>query len=232
MAQQPTHAVSLEQKLSTQYPQGTVLIAQKPGILGVTAGCPMIAVTAYKSGQVHPPGKVQEIALRVCATRGFPIAWRVNVESLVVNPKSGKVSLSILECDACNSPARGASFKAQVDFEFPKGSLDTTDAGAVLDAIGQVFSSDTSPRPPAPAPTPPALGTVYVSAQNGANRLVLSADGSFLLLEDGQAYAGTYSVDGSTLKVHIAQSDKDVDIVIDGARLIVNGNEAWIQPGR
>jgi hypothetical protein len=247
VAQEPTQTGSLEQKLSTHYPQGTVLVVQKPGILGVNPGCPLFAVTAYGNAEVRPPGKRQEILLKgaLCATRGFPLAWRVNVESLAVTPKSSKVSLRILECDACNSPARGASFKAQLDFEFPKGSLDTTDPGAVLDAIGQVFTIDTSPRPApvqptqalttqtqAPAPAPPTLGTVYVSAQNAANRLVLNADGSFLLQEDGQAYTGTYSVKGNALKVHIAQLDKDVDIVIDGAKLIVNGNEVWTQPGQ
>jgi hypothetical protein len=247
MAQPPIQTGSLEQKLSARYPQGTALIVQKPGILGVNPGCPLFAVTAYGNAELRPPGKRQEILLKgaLCATRGFPMAWRVNVESLAVTPKSSKVSLRILECDACNSPARGASFKAQLDFEFPKGSLDTTDPGAVLDAIGQVFTIDTSPRPApvqptqavttqtqVPAPAPPTLGTVYVSAQNGANRLVLNADGSFLLQEDGRAYTGNYSVKGNALKVHIAQLDKDVDIIIDGANLIVNGNEVWTQPGQ
>jgi hypothetical protein len=254
MAQQPTQTGSLEQKLRIQYPQGTALIAQKPGILGVSPGCPKFAVAAYKGGQLIPPGKMQETELKalLCSTRGFPMAWRVNMESLVVSPKSGKVSLRVQECDACNSPARGASFKAQVDFDFANHTLDTTDPGKVLDAISQVFSIDTTPRPPVPAqaptvpsptnptpapPTPvqtpqapPALGTVYVSAQNGANRLVLNNDHTFLLQEDGQAYTGTYSVSGSTLKVHLAQLDKDVDIAIDGAKLIVNGNETWTQP--
>jgi hypothetical protein len=245
MAQQPTQAGSLEQKLSTQYPQGTVLIAQKPGILGVNPNCPMPAVTAYKSGQLHPPGKVQEIALKAahCATRDFEVGWRVTLGSLRVNPKSGKVSLRFLECDSCNSPATSASFRAVVEFQFPNEALDTTDPTAVQEAISRVFAVDTS-RPAAGPPSvataqdqtqhsaPPALGTVYVSAQNGVNRLLLNTDGSFLLLEDGQSYNGTYSVDGSVLKVHIPQLNRDTDMTIDGAQLIVNGSETWVQPGQ
>ncbi len=104
--------------------------------------------------------------------------------------------------------------------------------------LAQMARASTAPGPPPPTPAlvdlppSPALGTVYVSAQNAANRLLLNSDGSFLLQENGQAYNGTYLVNGSTLKIHITQLDKDVDIAIDGARLVVNGDETWVQPGR
>jgi hypothetical protein len=244
MAQPSPASGSLEQKLGAQYPTGIVLVVQKQGIVGAS-GCPLMPVAEYKDGQLHRPGKVQEIALKsaLCATRDFPVGWRVTLGSLVVIPKSAKVALRLVECDACNSPARSMSFRAEVEFHFPKGSLDVTDPAAVQDALSHVFSADapaptpTSEPPPPPTPTPtpsapPALGTVYVSAQNSANRLLLNADGSFLLLEDGQSYNGTYSVNGSVLKAHVAQLNKDTDIAIDGAQLVVNGNETWVQPSQ
>lgn len=43
---------------------------------------------------------------------------------------------------------------------------------------------------------------------------------------------GAYSIQGATLKLHIAELSKDVDIVIDGPKLVVNGQENWIQPNR
>jgi hypothetical protein len=251
VAQPSPPSASLEQKLRTQYPAGTVLVVQKQGIVGASA-CAVIPVAEYKDGLLHRPGKMQEIALKgaLCAARDFPVGWRVNLGSLLVNSKSGKVSLRLVECDTCNSPATSLSFRAGVEFQFPKGSLDTTDPATIQDAINHVFAVDTSPPAPAPPPvatapapqpapapaaapsTPPALGTVYVSAQNAANRLLLNADSSFLLQEDGQSYNGTYSVDGSALKVHIAQLNKDTDMTIDGAQLIVNGTETWVQPGQ
>jgi TolA-binding protein len=77
----------------------------------------------------------------------------------------------------------------------------------------------------------PGLGSVYVNAQDAAERLQLNgSDGSFSLLEGGQKFSGTYTVNGNVLTLHIAQLAKDVDIAIDGSRLVVNGAEIWVQP--
>lgn len=77
----------------------------------------------------------------------------------------------------------------------------------------------------------PGLGSVYVNAQDAAERLELNGtDGSFSLLEGGQKFSGTYSVSDNVLRLHIAQLGKDVDIAIDGRRLIVNGAEIWVRP--
>ncbi|MGA3016897.1 MAG: hypothetical protein ABSF62_07235 [Bryobacteraceae bacterium] len=77
----------------------------------------------------------------------------------------------------------------------------------------------------------PGLGSVYVNAQDAAERLQLNgSDGSFSLQEGGQKFSGTYAVNGNVLRLHIAQLGKDVDIAIDGKRLIVNGAEIWVQP--
>jgi hypothetical protein len=74
------------------------------------------------------------------------------------------------------------------------------------------------------------LGSVYVNAQDPAERLQLNeSDGSFSLLEGGQKFSGTYTVSGDVLRLHIVQLGKDVDIAIDGRRLIVNGAEVWVQ---
>jgi hypothetical protein len=77
---------------------------------------------------------------------------------------------------------------------------------------------------------PPKLGSLYVSNLNNADRLQMQADGSFSLQEGGQSFTGTYSVSGSTLKLQIAQLQRDVDIAIQGDQLIVNGDETWVQP--
>jgi hypothetical protein len=78
--------------------------------------------------------------------------------------------------------------------------------------------------------SPTALGSVYVNSKNNADRLRLKPDRSFSLEEGGQSFSGTYSISESTLKLHIEQLQKNVDIAIRGNRLIVNGEEVWIQP--
>ena len=75
------------------------------------------------------------------------------------------------------------------------------------------------------------LGPVYVNSQDATERLQLnSLDNSFALREGGQRFTGTYSVSGGMLKLHIVELDKDVEIAIDGKRLIVSGGEIWLQP--
>lgn len=75
-----------------------------------------------------------------------------------------------------------------------------------------------------------ALGPIYVNSQNSADRLQLNRDGSFSLQEGGRSFSGTYSVREPTLTLHIIELQKDVDIAIQGDRLIVNGDEVWVQP--
>jgi cyclophilin family peptidyl-prolyl cis-trans isomerase len=80
------------------------------------------------------------------------------------------------------------------------------------------------------APTAAKLGTVYISNQSSADKLQLNADGTFSLQEGGQSFSGTYLVRGRTLKLHIDQLKKEVNIEIQEDSLIVNGNEIWVQP--
>lgn len=225
---------SLDQQLSAQYPPGTVLVIRQKGVVGVNPECPALLVATYKEdGKLHAPSVLSKTAAAgfQCLFRSFPAGWKVNSQTILVVPRSGRIWFVVQECDACNGGG-GASYRARVDFQFPKGSFD---AGAVQDAISQVFSIDnTQPTvsPPPTPPTPPALGSVYVSSQNSADRLQLNGGNSFSLQEGGQSYSGTYAVNGNTLTLHIVQLAKDVDIVIDGSKLIVNGEEIWTQPGQ
>ncbi|MGP8244709.1 MAG: hypothetical protein ACLQVN_09345 [Bryobacteraceae bacterium] len=64
VAQPSPPSASLAQKVSTQYPAGTVLVVQKQGIVGASR-CGLTPVAEYKDGQLHRPGKRQEIELKV-----------------------------------------------------------------------------------------------------------------------------------------------------------------------
>lgn len=58
-AQQPPASASLEQTLSTQYPAGTVLVIQRPGIVGSLA-CPILLKL-----KLGPPQKVMDLGSKV-----------------------------------------------------------------------------------------------------------------------------------------------------------------------
>jgi len=102
--------------------------------------------------------------------------------------------------------------------------------GRIVDQAGNAWAKQsTDGATSAAAERPGPLAPVYVSSQNSADRLQLNRDNTFSLQEGGQSFSGTYSVAGSMLKLHIVQLQKDVDIAIQGNRLIVNGDEVWIQ---
>jgi hypothetical protein len=239
-----TSPVSLEEGLTTQYKQGTVLAIQTNGVVGVNAACQVRPGSIFKDGQLHAPGIVQKslVGAAKCDTRAIPVGSQVY---LAVAPsfslKNNRIDFIFLQCDVANcSSGVETSYKAQVAFEFPKGYLATAGLGAVQDAIKHVFSVDatandtgSSQTPdavsqPAVSGSPSPLSPAYVSAQNSADRLQLNADASFSLQEGGQSFSGTYSVTGTTLKLQIVQLQKNVDIVIRGNQLIVNGDEAWV----
>jgi len=105
--------------------------------------------------------------------------------------------------------------------------------GKITDQAGNAWekqSTDGAARLGAQRPGP--LAPIYVSSQNTGDRLQLNRDRTFSLQEGGQSFSGTYSVAGTTLTLHIVQLQKDVDIAIQGNRLIVNGDEVWIQPNQ
>jgi hypothetical protein len=235
-------AGTLDQQLREQYPAGTVFVVKMKGIFAVTGLCPVAPAAAFKDGKLHRLGLFQATAAASsqCASRMVPVGSSLTLVGTLVEPKFHRVDLGLTD------PMDG--YKAQLWFEFAKGTLPTTDLKTVQDMIGQVFDiqqaqqqqqaqpqpqaqpqQQTPPQQQAP-PAAPSLGPIYVNSQIATDRLQLNPGGSFSLIEGGQAFQGTYSINGNILRLHIAQLNKDVDITIDGDKLIVNGSETWEQP--
>jgi hypothetical protein len=72
----------------------------------------------------------------------FRVGEKVNPTKVEVDVKKETVSISLTECDACNG-VQQSSWKGKVNFQFPKGYLETADPGQVEDLIGQVLALDT-----------------------------------------------------------------------------------------
>jgi hypothetical protein len=139
---------------------GTLLVIQKAGILGVPPGNLYVALATFKDGSLNPPGKVATKMARKDA-RLLPVGEKIYATKVDVNPKKDKVTFRIIECDTCNGTARPSSYKADVLFEFPKGTLATASVPDVEDTIAKVFAIDkgasqTQAAQPAAPPVQPA----------------------------------------------------------------------------
>ena len=160
-------AVSLEDQLKAQYTlvkmgadsggaavveQGTILVIKKGGILSVPYGDQPVA-THYQDGAVHSPnasddggkrrphGKIWEDANhRDCSK------WerKVYPSKIAVNLPKDQVTISIVACDSCNNTSPTTFYKADVVFQFAKGSLATTSLSQVEDTIAGLLNIDDS----------------------------------------------------------------------------------------
>jgi hypothetical protein len=159
--------VSLQEQLAAQYKlvkmgsdtsgysvteEGTLLAVQKGGILGVPYSDKTMLTTKYEGGNVHSPNGLmvagkksilghfsqtssqgQTTALMKKGDKVYPLKVDVNLDK-------DQVAMAIVECDTCNKTDPPTYNKANVVFQFPKGSLAKASAGDVEDTIGQLLS--------------------------------------------------------------------------------------------
>jgi hypothetical protein len=116
----------------------------------------------------------------------------------------------------------------------------------VQDAVSQIFvpySSGASQRaepPPARTtaterarnPASLTLPALFVSAKTPADRLELKSDNSFSLVEDGQPYHGSFSVNGSALELNITETDIKTSGTIQGNKLTDSSGQVWTLQGQ
>jgi hypothetical protein len=159
-------AVSLDEQLAAQYKlakigsdssgysvveKGTLLAIQKGGVLGVPYGDANVPPTKYENGTIKGPSGLAMMGRKSImgkfgkeqTTHLFAVGDKVYPSKIEVNLAKDSVSLSIVACDTCNKTDPPTYNKAQVVFQFPKGTLATTSAGQVEDMIGQVLSIST-----------------------------------------------------------------------------------------
>jgi len=164
LAQAPS--VSLEEQLKAQYTlvkmgadsngaavveQGTVLVIKKGGILGVPYADQPIA-THYQDGAVHSPNALMLGARgglmgkfgKQQTTQFFQVSSKVYPSKVSVNLPKDQVTIEIVDCDSCNNVNPTTFYKADVVFQFPKGSLATMNPSQVEDAISGLLAIDDS----------------------------------------------------------------------------------------
>jgi hypothetical protein len=185
---------------------------------------------------------------------GLAIAQISAVEGLVKGPDGAPLSGAVIKIERMDSGGRYPTRTSKTGRYFynglPLGTYRVTcnvdgkdvDAVEVQTQLGdpiqvnfdlRALAASKKAQPESSPNRSSVLGSVYVNAQDATDRLQLnSSDSSFLLQEGGQKFNGTFVVKGNLLKLHIVQLGKDVDIAIDGQKLIVNGDEIWVQPSR
>jgi hypothetical protein len=164
-AQAPT--VSLEDQLKAQYTlvkmgadsggaavveQGTILVVKKGGILGVPYSDQSILSTKYENGAVHSPnplvskgiGSLMSKVGKTQTTQFFQANVKVYPARIAVNLPKDQVVVSIVDCDSCNNVSPTTFYKADVVFQFPKGTLGNASPSQVEDTIAGLLAFDDS----------------------------------------------------------------------------------------
>jgi hypothetical protein len=166
LASMASAQVSLQDQLAAQYKlvkmgadsngaavveAGTILNIKKGGILSVPYADSPVA-THYQDGAVHSPNPVMMQARggllgkfgKQQTTSLFQTGTKVYPSKVVVNLPKDQVEISIVACDSCNNTSPTTFNKADVIFQFAKGSLATASAGQVEDTIGGLLAIDDS----------------------------------------------------------------------------------------
>jgi uncharacterized membrane protein YgcG len=160
--------VSMEDQLKAQYTlvkmgadsngaavteQGTILVVKKGGILGVPYSDQSIFSTKYENGAVHSPNPMASKALGfglgklgrpAPTTQFFQKDTKVYPSRLAVNLAKDQVTMGIVACDSCNNTSPTTFYKADVVFQFAKGTLANTSPSAVEDTIAGLLAIDDS----------------------------------------------------------------------------------------
>ncbi|MGO8985908.1 MAG: hypothetical protein ACLPHI_08590 [Terriglobales bacterium] len=159
--------VSLEDQLKAQYTlvkmgedssgaavveQGTVLVVKKGGILGVPYSDQSILSTKYQDGTVHSPnalvskgiGSLMSHVGKTQTTQFFQVNNKVYASKIAVNLPKDQVVISIVDCDSCNNVDPKTFYKADVVFQFAKGSLASANPSQIEDSISGLLAIDDS----------------------------------------------------------------------------------------
>jgi hypothetical protein len=163
MARASAQAATLQDQLVAQYKlvkigsdtggysvveEGTVLAIQKGGILAVPYEDKTVLATKYQDGQIHGPSGLKVLGRgsimgrfgKEQTTHLFAKGDKVYPTKIDVNVTKDNVTMGIVACDTCNKTDPPTYNKAEVVFEFPKGSLANATADSVQKIIAQVFT--------------------------------------------------------------------------------------------
>jgi hypothetical protein len=128
--------------------EGTLLVIQKGGLLGVPYSDTSVQNNKYEGGVVKAPNAILTKGIgfgmkkfgKEQTTKLFAKNDKVYPTKIDVSVDKDQVTMGIVACDTCNKTDPPTYNKANIVFVFPKGSLANANAGAIEDTIGQLLS--------------------------------------------------------------------------------------------
>lgn len=157
LAGQNSPVVSLQEQLKAQYKvvktgtdaygltvvdPGTVLSLRKGGVLGVPPQAAVWCPSKFQDGEVKGPANFCLAMAGRAKSRYLQVGEKVYPRKIEVSLDKDKISFQILECDSCNGVQEPSFYKAEVLFQFAKGSLKNAGVPQVEDTISQVLAID------------------------------------------------------------------------------------------
>ncbi len=132
--------------------QGTVLVIKKGGILSVPYSDQNIVPTKYENGAVHSPNSMMMKGIgfgmkkfgKEQTTRLMQSGEKVYPSRIAVNLPKDQVTIGLIACDSCNNVSPTTFYKADVVFQFGKGSLASANPSQVEDIIAGLLAIDDS----------------------------------------------------------------------------------------
>jgi hypothetical protein len=201
---------SLKEQLEAQYAPGTVLVIQKAGILGATQGSSRTCAAIYQGSNLKQSGVSCTAALKE-SSRLLSVGEKVHPAEIQVNLAQEQISFWIVECDSCNTGTLSSSYKALIEFRFPKAYLEKASVPEVEDIIGQVLSPDES------APQQPAQSVSDVLMNSDVVKMVKAKLGDEIVISTIKSSACNFdtSVDGMVKLKQAGVSDPVIQAMRD-----------------
>jgi len=132
--------------------QGTILVIKKGGILSVPYSDQNIVPTKYENGAVHSPNSMMMKGIgfgmkkfgKEQTTRLMQSGEKVYPSRIAVNLPKDQLTIGLIACDSCNNVSPTTFYKADVVFQFGKGSLASANPSQVEDIIAGLLAIDDS----------------------------------------------------------------------------------------
>jgi hypothetical protein len=201
---QASRPPSLKEQLEAQYAPDTVLVVQKDGILGLA---PMIIKTCsarYQNSNLKPADVSCSAPIKD-SSRMLAVGERVYPRGVQVNLALETISFDIVECSSCNNGVSPPSYKAQIDFQFPRGYLEKGNVSEVEDTISQLLAFPQAEEQQSQAAQEPA----EVITNNDVIKMVKAKLGDAIIISAIKSSASNFdtSVNGMVNLKESAVSD-------------------------
>jgi hypothetical protein len=109
--------------------------------------CPvLLGNTVTKVAKYCPwcPKEIGQANANTPQTKYFDVGDKVYPSDIEVDLSKERIAFSIVACDKCNNTTPPTAYKSEVDFQFDKGFLESSDVQKIEETIGRVFTIDNS----------------------------------------------------------------------------------------